>query len=406
MRSAGYLELLGRRGFLLFFLSQAAGEAGYAVYSIAVLWIALQVSGSLEVAGVVLAVEFAIYALSFLAGPFIDRARNLRTILLVGYPVQAALATLLGLLALLGNLSVPVLLLLVVLLSASWDFAWTATNAILPRIVPNDELFRANGLLSAVSGGNQLAGYALGAAAILVVRPAVGMLLYGALNVVAALLAAFLTVPPSAPRGRPLLEEFRDGWAYLLGRAERLLLRLSAFSAVEAFFAVAPPLLILALSDRTFADPALSYGVLFTAFAAGGVAGSLVLGQLNARRRLAALLLGATVVEGLLIVAAVSVAPALWASVPIWFAIGGIDVVAYTTLTVYLQATTPPELLGKTLTNQYLFRGGARSAGALCVGALAAALLPFEVGAVVGVGLVATGLVTPVVLPQLRRLAF
>ena len=161
---ASYRALLSDRRFLYYFASQISGDSGYAVYAISVIWLALEISGSLFIAGLVLAVEFAIYSLSFAIGPFVDRVRNLRSVLLIGYPLQAALALTLAGLEYAHELTVPGLLVLVVVISFVWDFTWTATNAIPPKIVGPDALFRANGLTSAVSGGNQIAGYAAGAA--------------------------------------------------------------------------------------------------------------------------------------------------------------------------------------------------------------------------------------------------
>ena len=402
----GYRGLFGNRSFRYYFASQATGDAGYAVYAIAVVWLAITVSGSLFVAGLVLFVEFGIYALAFLAGPFVDRARDLRSVLLIGYPTQAALAFVLGLLEYLGELTVPLLLVLVVALSFLWDFTWTASNAMLPRIVPTDQLFRANGLSSAVSGGNQLAGYAAGAGLILLVGAPGAAFLYAAMNLAAAALAlpVHALSPPRPPTA--LIEEYREGFRYLLGGTDRPLLQLSTYSAMQAFFTTAPVLLIALLAKSVFPDPAFSYGVLFTAFAFGGVAGSLTLGHYGPRRRLTAVLIGVGALEGLAVIEAIAVAPALLPSLVVWFVVGAADIGWYTVLLVYFQATTPSALIGRTLANQYLFRGSSRATGALLVGALGAWLTATELGWIVGGALIAAAVIGPVLLPGVRRLAF
>src|SRR5271170_3182723 len=161
---ARFGPLLRNRSFRSYFLALASGEAGYSVYAVAVIWLALKISGSAEFIGVVVGLEFGIYALSFAVAPFVDRVANLRTILLIGFPLQGVLATLLGVLAVQGRLTPLLLLVLVAAISLLWDFTWTALNAILPRIVAPDDLFAANGLSGTVSGGNQIAGFAVGAA--------------------------------------------------------------------------------------------------------------------------------------------------------------------------------------------------------------------------------------------------
>lgn len=401
----GYRSLLANRRFRYYFLSQAVGDSGYAVYAIAVVWLALSVSHSLFVAGIVVGVEFGIYAMSFLAGPIVDRARDLRTVLLVGYPAQGAVAAILGALDSSGALTVPVLLGLVVLLSASWCFTWTATNAIVPRIVREEDLFRANGLTSAVSGGNQVAGYAAGAALILLVGPGGGLYLYAALNVAAALLALPVRAP-SGPTGGGLgfLGELREGWRYLAGHpASRDLI---GFSALQGFFSPAATLLIALYASALFAAPARSYGILFTAYSVGGVIGSLGLGQLNPRRRLFAILASVTLAEGIAIAASTLAAPQILPSVATWFLVGAIDVAFYVVTIVYFQATAPAPLLGRTLSNAYLFRGGSRAMGAVVVGAIAALLAPAQVGGVVASGFVLVAGVALLAFPRLRSLAF
>ncbi len=406
-RLARYRELLADRTFAAFFASFILGEAGYAVYAVGVLWLALTVSGSPLIAGIVLAVEFGIYALSFAAGPIVDRARDLRTILLVGYPIQGVLAVVLGALALTDRLTVPILLVLIIALSVVWDFTWTALNAIPPRVVPTDRLFLANGLLGAAAGGNQLAGFAGGAALILVIgSPGAAMLLYGALNFAAAVLALPVRTPSPERAPTRFLDEMVEGWRHLLRTRDPPLLSLTAFSALEGFFSASAQLIITVLAYATFAEPSRSYALLFTAFAIGMVVGSIALGEIAPRRRVGTTLLVTTASEGLLIVVAIAAAPSIWWSVPAWIAVGFASVAFYDTLLVFLQATTPRPLLGRTLTNVYFFRGGARAIGALVIGALLTVLAPGIIGLLLLACYLGMAVVVPTALPGIRRLRF
>jgi hypothetical protein len=402
---AGYRTVFRNRRFRWYFASQATGDAGYAVYAIAVPWLALRISGSLAIAGLVLGVEFGVYALSFLAGPVVDRVADLRTILLVGYPIQGAIALLLGYLAVTGALTVPVLLVLVVALSWVWDFTWTASVSIPPKILGPEELFPANALLSAVSGGNQVAGYAVGAALILFFSPASGLVLYGLLNFAAA---AF-SIPVLVPQRRVARAWFREllgGLRAFVDGAGRPLVALGSFSAVEGFFSAAPALLILAVANARASGSSATYGILFTAFAVGAIAGSVVLGAVNPRTKIGTLLFLSSGVEGALVVVAVVSAPLGPFSAPLWFCVGAVDVLFYQAILVYLQATTASTLVGRTLTNTYLFRGTGRAAGAVALGAVLVVVPVLAVGGVVGVAFVAVAAVFALAAPALRRLAF
>ena len=406
-RLARYRELLANRSFFSFLVSLALGEAGYAVYALGILWLALSVSGSAFITGIVLAVEFGVYALSFLVGPLVDRARDLRTILLIGYPVQGVFAAALGVLAIYDRLTVPLLLVLIVGLSVTWDFTWTALNAVPPRIVTTDRLFLANGLAGAASGGNQIAGYAGGAALLLLVgSPGSAMLLYAALNVAAAVCILPLRAPSPPRAPARFVDEMRDGWRYLLRTRDPPVISLVAFSGLEAFFSAAAPLLIAILTYRSFADPSRAYALLFSAFAIGGIAGSFTLGELSPRRRIATTLIFASAAEGILLLLAIEASPSLLWSFPAWIAVGFVDVAFYEVVLVFLQATTPAPLLGRTVANAYLFRGGSRALGALALGALLVFVAPGVVGLLLAAVFLAVAFVVPAAVPSIRRLEF
>lgn len=403
--ASGVAELFRDGRFVRFFLSSSAGDAGYALYAVSVVWIAIRLSGGPLLVGLVLAVETGVYALSFLTGPIVDRARNLRDILLVGYSVQGALAGLLALLVARNALTGPTLLAFVVPISVAWDFTWTATNAIPPKIVPTDRLFLANWLESAVSGGNQVAGYAAGAALILVVGPSAGAAAYAVLNGVAALAVIGLLVPSGGSPGA-FGEKFREGWHYLLREAPRALRSVVAFSAAQAFFSTGPLLLIVVLANDRFPAPAQSYAILVTAFSLGSLVGGLLLGPLNPRERIAALLVGATAAEGVALAVAVELAPALVPSAIAWFAVGLLDVAVYPTVLTYVQAIAPPALVGRTVSNTYLFRGSSRATGSVVLGTLASVIALPTFGLVVALVFFAVAAIGPLALRDLRSARF
>ena len=403
---AGYGGLLSNRRFRYYWLSQAAGDAGYAVYAISIVWLGYRISGSALVVGVLLGVEFAVYAVSFLAGAVIDRVQNLRHVLLLGYPLQAAGAFALGVLLLEGRLTVPTLLLLVVFISFVWDFTWTANNTIPPYLVRDEELLKANSLVSAVSGGNQIAGYAVGGVLLLLVGPSTGMLLYGALNLLAALLALPVSVPRTPGAEERLSSRLLAGWRFLTTKEAAPLRALTLFAALQGTVSLAPPLLITLLSAERYAAPATTYGLLFTAYAVGGVAGSLLLGSANPRRHLAAVILGATALEGALIVGAVLAVPNLLPSALAWFGVGWCDIALWTVLLAYVQARAPRPMLGRTITNSYLFRGTARAAGVLLLGLLGTWYAVGPLALAVGVVFLLVALGSAAAFPTLRRLAY
>ncbi|MCI4345441.1 MAG: MFS transporter [Thermoplasmata archaeon] len=371
--AGGYRALLRDRRFALLLLSAATGEAGYALYSLSIVWLAYREFGSLSVVGLVLGVEFGVYALVFLAGPIVDRARDLRSVWLVGYPLQAAGAFAIAFLATSRSLSLLTLLPLVAGLSFVWDFTWTATNAAPPRLVPPGQLFQANGLLAAATGGNQVAGYTAGALLLVFVGPAGGLLAYGVLNLAAAVVAAGVALPAGPRLQPPFLAGLADGFRYLFGRSSGALRPFALWGALQGFISPAPLLLLPLLTSARFANPSLAYGLLFASFGVGGILGALAVGAANLRSRVGQLLVGALLAEGALFALLLLLPSALPSAVPLWAAIGIVDGTYWLVFLAYLQAASPPELLARTMADGYLVRGSARTAGALVLGVVGAA---------------------------------
>jgi MFS transporter, DHA3 family, macrolide efflux protein len=402
----GYLDLFRNRRFALGITSSGLAWGGYAVYEISVLLLSYRIFHSLAIAGLVILVEFGAYSVTFIAGPTVDRARNLRTVLLIGYGLQALFAFVIGLSVESGHLTVPVLLALVAGISLVWDFTWTADTALIPRLVSEGELFRANALFNAISGGNTVAGFGIGGALLLFVGPGGGMYVYALLNLAALLVVLPLSIPSTRTVTTRLLEDFWNGWKELGRGPGRPLLQLAVFSSVQAFFTAAGPLLITWLTQREFVDPTFSYAILFTAFTVGGVVGGLILGYLNPRSRVSLVMFGSTAAEGVLVLAAVYAAPALLPSLLLWFLTGLCAAGFYQTYMTYLQGSVPQDRYGRVLTNLYLFRGIPTALGAAAVGVLAVLWGAPTLAGVIALTYLLCAFVGPALLPGIRRLAF
>ena len=159
----GYRTVLRNRRFVLYLGMTAADNVGYSLSIVAVLWLAYASSQNLLAAGIVLFLQSAVYALTFLFGPLVDRARDKRTVFVASYSVQAGAAVGLVVSNALGTLTLPVLFLLVAAISVTQDFSWAGTNVAPRLLLSSDEMFAAQGLSGAVTGANAVAGYAVGA---------------------------------------------------------------------------------------------------------------------------------------------------------------------------------------------------------------------------------------------------
>ncbi|HTS33316.1 MAG TPA: hypothetical protein VMI55_05190 [Thermoplasmata archaeon] len=401
----GFRSVLANRRYLLFEASVITATTGYSVYAVSIPWLAFENSGSLLVVGLVLFVELGVYALTFLVAPLVDRIADKRTILVVGFPVQAVAAVILAVAAARGELQLPLLLGLVGVLAVVWDFEW-AVFQVAPRLLlTKDELFAAGGISSAFGGGATIGGYAAGAGFILLAGPATSGYLYAGLLLAAVGLAS--VVPLRGPRSeeRSYLGGFREGWAYLTSAEGRPLLQLGVLDAVVGFFSTAPPVLVTVFADRSFPDPGLAYGILFTSFVIGGVAVDLTLGYFNPRRRVGLVLVGGLLGGAVALALVGHAPPSLVGTAAVWVLAGG-ALGAYSSGKVTFEwGFIPRDRLARVTSNLYTFPGVSGAVGAVVLGFLASRLSGLAVAEIVA-GVLGAAVVLAVALPAVRRFSF
>jgi hypothetical protein len=404
-RRGGWIEVLRNRRFLLLETTGSLAGAGYAVYSVSVLFLAYGITGNLVVAGAVLFIEYGVYSATFLVAPLVDRARNKRTILLLCYPGQIAAAGALGLALETGTLSVPLLFGLVLVLAVLWDFVW-AVFMIAPRLVlEKRQLFLGQGVSGALAVGTQVGGYAGGGALLFLVGPTGGAYAYAVLLLAAAASAIPLSLPADVAPFEPFWASFRRGWDSFRGRVGAPLRRLAALELFHGFFVAVPPLLITAVAYQRFADPSAAYGPLVTLYAVGGSLAGIGLGQLNPRRSVGWLLVITPMVGGLL-VGGLASAPGSLVLFGILFAIIGASItIRYSAKYSWVQASFPTGSLGRIVSNLYLFTGLSGTAAVLAVGLLSTSVPLPDLEVLDGTGLVLAGAIA-LTIPFVRRLSF
>ncbi len=404
-RRGGWGPLLRNRRFVLLQTTGALAGAGYAVYSVSVLFLAYAITNNLLVAGAVLFIEYGVYTGTFLVAPLVDRARDKRTVLLLCYPVQAAAAACLWWTLHTGTLSVPVLLALVFVLSLGWDFVW-AVFMIGPRIVVEKrQLFAADGIAGVLAVGTTVGGYAGGGALLFLVGPDGGALAYLVLLSAAFFVALPLSLPVERAPATPFVETFRQGWASFRGRVGAPLRQFAALEVVYGFFSGVPPLLITSLAYVRFSSPSAVYGPLVAAFSVGGAAAGIVLGHLNPRRSIGLLLVGLPIGAGALVLG-LTLFPASVVLLGLALAgVGAAIAARYNAKYNWVRASYPTEQLGRLVSNLYFFTGFSASAAVLFVGETSRLLsLPALLG-LDGAGLIASGFLAAG-LPFVRRLAY
>ena len=385
--------------------SWATASTGYSVFAISVIWLALQVSHSFLVVGLVLGVERAAYCATFLVAPLADRVRNQRTIFVVSFPVQALCAAFLGWSALTGSLGVAELIGFVAVLSVLWDLSWAAANAAPGILLSADDQFAGTGAEGLLGGLNSIVGFAAGGGLVLLVGAGGGMILFAGLLGLATLLALPLRISSSGPRDASFWSGLRRGWATVVAGPGRPLLQLGAVDAVEGFVSVAPILLLALVAVRLFQGSAEAYALLFVAYVVGGVLAGLLFAHWNPRGRVGGVIVG-TLLVGALTLLLVEWEPAVLAlAVGVWFAVGFVQSAYQDAKYAFLRGAVPSDQLGRVVSNLYVFPGVASTLGAVAIGALALAVPGLSLAGWLAIILVGAGILA-VILPGVRRLSF
>jgi MFS family permease len=277
---------LWRNGdFLRFFAGQFVTNAGDSLYTVAVLWLVFELSGSTTLTGIANAMLLLPWLLQMFAGPIVDRL-PLKPVLVGSQVLQGVVVLALPLAAATGRLSVGVLLAVVPVLTLATLLMAPMQATLVPRIVADERLSRANSALATVTLGLDMVFDALGGAFIAVFGATTLFLLDSATFGVAALLFAGIAVSS----GRTDVEQeaadddptVRAAFASYVDdlRAGVDALRGSVFVDLVAMTAVANlatgvTLAILPAFGDGLGGPAL-YGLMLGALGVGRLVGSVV----------------------------------------------------------------------------------------------------------------------------------
>jgi hypothetical protein len=401
----GFLSLLRTRTFLLLESRGTAAGVGYTVYLATVLWLSYRLTGGIFLAGVVLGVETAVYTLTFLAGPLVDRVGDKRWVYVACYPVQAVAALALGLTYVFGLLTIPLLLGIVVLLAALWDLTWAADSAATRLLFSKDRLFAVSGVGTAIGGVVNIALYFTAGVTIALFGAAGGSYLYAGLLAVGAALAFLLPIPTPNAKKHSYLTGFREGWRLFRGDRGKPLRHIAAFQSVLGFFTPAPLLLLTLYVGRFFDTSQATFAGLYVAYLVGGIVIGVVLGRLNPRAFLGPVTLWAVLLLGAVLAVSYWTVGDLPLSLTAWFFVGVAATARTTALWNYMQGGFPPEVLARVNSNSYLFTGISSTAGAFVIAALSVSWSPAALTALTALGFAGAALLG-FLLSGTRTLAF
>ena len=368
------LRPLAQRDFRLVWLGQAVSMLGDQFHFVALAWLVLQLTGSGLALGTVLmtaAVPRAVFML--VGGAYSDRMSP-RSLMLVSNVIRGVIVGAIAVLVLTGSAQLWHLYVLAAIFGLVDAFFYPALTTIVPMIVPGKLLPPAN---AAISGSTQVMGLVGPAAAgVLIALLETGpAFVIDAASFGVAALAVFLVrggrrAAPSgdrSERGPGVLSSIGEGiraaWADPAVRGALVLI--TAFNlAFSGPISVGIPW----LAEERFGGSA-AFGLLFSAWGGGALAGALIGGSIERLPRFGTTLLGIACVLGIGM-ALIGLAPSLAIAVAIIGVMGvlvGITNVQYLS---WLQRRVPEALRGRVLSLSMLASVGLVPVSLAAAGAL------------------------------------
>ncbi len=358
MRTPRALSPLRHRPYRWLASALAVSMLGQGLWLVAVVWQVVGLGGGpADLSLVTAAAAVGLLGASLLGGVLADRVAQ-RRMLIATELARAAAVGLVATMSLLGVLQVWQLALVSLLTGVAGALYYPAYSALLPSIVPADDLMPANGLEGVLRPVLlQAAGPALAGVVVAAASPGAALVLTAATGVVAA--ACLAAVPSTAvrrdltlPQGqapqhpvRALLGDLREGAVFML--RTRWLLTTSLFASAMILVMMGPleVLVPFAVKDRAGGGPE-QHALVLAAFGVGGAMGSLVMASLRMPRRY---LSAMNLMWGLgcLPLVVFGTATQVWSMVAAAFVAGllfNAPMVIWGTL---LQRRVPPEFLGR-----------------------------------------------------------
>jgi MFS family permease len=336
------------REYRLLATSMAASLFASGLWLVAVVYQVIALGGGPSELSVVAAASSVGMLVSVLIGGIAADRLPKRAVLLVVEVVRVVSAALAGTLAVTGALQLWHLAAIAFVVGAAEAFFYPAYSAILPTLLPADELLAANGVEGTLRPiAQQALGPALAGALVGAFVPGVALLLAAGIYALAAVTIVAMrrvTVEPSAERSS-VLSDLTEGFAYLF-RTGWLFATL-AFATLYVLVLIGPieVLLPFAVREQT-GGGASSFALVLGAFGLGGAIGSLLVSTWRIPRRYLTtmiLMWGAGAAPLVLI----GIARELWIMAAASFVVGFTGSVAMVIWGTLLQRRVPPHLLGR-----------------------------------------------------------
>jgi MFS family permease len=381
---------LKHRRFFYLWLGQLISIAGTQMQVWAIFWhIRTLTDQPIAISGVGLARILPVIFFSLVSGAVAD-SYNRRTIIFITQSAAGLLALILALLTQFGHITIWYIYLLTALQAVVVAFDGPARAALIPNLVPQEDLANAFSLNSIAFQAGSVVGPALSGLVIAASGQAavyyINAVSYAAV-IVALIMIGHVQQKIDKRSGGVSLQSIREGIHFIVHKP--IIFSTMILDFIATFFASANTLMPFIARDILHVD-VIAYGWLSAAQSVGAVLAAVIVSQVRELKRQGQLFLIAVVVFGLATVvfgAAASFVLA-WSALAVTGAADSVSTIIRNTIR---QLQTPDEMRGRmTSVNQIFFQGGPQL-GELEAGIVAQlfgapfAIISGGVGAVAGV---------------------
>lgn len=355
------LQPLRQRDFALLSFGSTVSLLGDGVLSVALVFQVYQLDNSPSAySAVAFASALPMIGLLLFGGVLSDRLDR-RRVLIAADLLRAIVLCATGLLGVSGALRLWHLLVLMPFMGVGAALFNPASSALLPDLLPTDDLPRANAFRGSVTPLMlQLIGPALGGALVGVAGAGWAILLDAATFLLSAAAVWRIRARPARGVGGQgsgtVLREIREGFGFV--RANPWCWATLAGASLSLLVWNGPVRVLLPyVVKNRFHTGAQGLGFVFAAGGAGAILASLLIGQVGlSRRHITAMYLAwGIAIAGM---AGYGVATRLWQAVAIAFAVNAILALGEITWVTLLQTLVPNELLGRVSSLDWLISTG------------------------------------------------
>jgi DHA3 family macrolide efflux protein-like MFS transporter len=367
VRRHPYVRLSLDSSFTALWTGQLISLLGDRIHQVALAFLILHATGSaIAVGAVFLLATLPNLLFGPIAGTLVDRWDH-REVMIVSDLLRAGVVLLIPVAAVTNLALVYPLVFIVTTISI---FFRPAKIAILPRMVPSDDLVTANSALWVGETFADIGGYVLAGLFVALLGSQLPLAFWvdAVTYVASAVLIASISVAPLGRAGRVAAEsaragaqrmraaiaefrvELRDGWRFLRGDRVLLANTLQATAGqfmLGIFLALTPVFAEQAIDGRGFSDEAV-YSFLEGAIGAGNLVGGFLIGLVGSRLALGRMVIVGYVTTGAM-VAALALTGNLYLAIGLAFGTGVGNLAFVIPSQTLFQRRTPPELMGRVL---------------------------------------------------------